>query len=79
MNCGIDYEFRTTLVHSFHTPNDMHDIAKMIKGAKKYYLQKFVDSENCLTRGLQEIDYKTAKEYQEICRKKVHNTYLRGY
>ena len=40
-NSGIDYEFRTTVVPSIHTKEDIIQIAKEIAGAKKYYLQNF--------------------------------------
>jgi len=43
MSSGIDYEFRTTVVKSLLTPKDMENIVKEIKGAKRYYLQKFND------------------------------------
>ena len=48
INCGVDYEFRTTLVKSLHTFEDIQKIEKLIACAKKYYLQKFVDSGNCI-------------------------------
>lgn len=38
----IDYEFRTTVVKSQLLPNDFEKIGEMIKGSKKYYLQKFL-------------------------------------
>ena len=41
-NSGIDYEFRTTVVKSQLKIEDFENIAQMLKGAKKYYLQKFV-------------------------------------
>jgi pyruvate formate lyase activating enzyme len=41
MNSGIDYEFRTTVVPTIHTKDDIVDIARHIKGAKKYVLQQF--------------------------------------
>ncbi len=41
MNSGIDYEFRTTIVPGIHTKEEIKEIAVMIKGARKYYLQKF--------------------------------------
>lgn len=41
LNSNIDYEFRTTILSSQLTINDFEKIAKMLKGAKKYYLQKF--------------------------------------
>ena len=37
----IDYEFRSTIVPSLHTRGDILNMAKWIKGAKKYYLQNF--------------------------------------
>lgn len=48
MNSNIDYEFRTTIEKSMLTKKDLIMIADQIKGAKKYYLQRFVnnDSEN---------------------------------
>lgn len=42
MNCGIDYEFRTTVVPSIHSANDIIAIAKNIDGAKKFVIQEFV-------------------------------------
>ena len=79
MSCGIDYEFRTTLVQGHHTKDDILKIGQLIKGAKKYYLQKFKNSENCLTQGLQEINIVTASEYKDILSQYVQNTQLRGY
>lgn len=44
MSCGIDYEFRTTVVDSLLTVEDFDTIGTMIEGAEKYFLQKFVYS-----------------------------------
>lgn len=41
MNSNIDYEFRTTLVRAFHTPETIKKAAERLKGAKKYVLQQF--------------------------------------
>ena len=79
MTCGIDYEFRTTLVEEFHTKEDIEKIAKLIKGAKKYYLQKFEDSGHCLQSGLNSVSLNTAREYLTILNKNIPNTKLRGY
>lgn len=79
MSCGIDYEFRTTLVEEFHTKEDIEKISKLIKGAKKYYLQKFEDSGHCLQSGLNDVSLNTAKEYVSILSKNIPNTKLRGY
>lgn len=37
----VDYEFRTTVVSGIHTIKDIEEIAREIKGAKKYFLQNF--------------------------------------
>lgn len=44
MRGTIPYEFRTTLVRAFHTPEDIEKIGRAIKGAKNYFLQNFEDS-----------------------------------
>ena len=41
MNSGIEYEFRTTVVKSLLSFDDILKMGEMIKGADKYYLQKF--------------------------------------
>lgn len=79
MNCGIDYEFRTTIIKNYHTENDIQKIAQTISGANKYFLQKFVDNDNCLMQGLEEIDRSTANKFLNICLKQIPNTKLRGY
>jgi len=40
-NSKIDYEFRTTYVPKLLTKNDVIEIAKWLKGSKKFYLQQF--------------------------------------
>ncbi|MDI3534351.1 MAG: pyruvate formate lyase activating enzyme [Thermosediminibacterales bacterium] len=42
MDSGLDYEFRTTVIKSMLDLNDIIQIAKIIKGAERYVLQKFV-------------------------------------
>lgn len=39
---GVDYEFRTTVVKSQLDITDIVDIARLIKGARRYILQRFV-------------------------------------
>lgn len=41
MHSKIPYEFRTTVVPGIHTPKDFLEIAKWIKGARSYWLQKY--------------------------------------
>lgn len=43
MGNGIGYEFRTTVVPGIHTEKDFEEVAKLIEGAKRYYIQVFRD------------------------------------
>lgn len=43
-NSNINYEFRTTVLNSQLTFDDFRKIGRLIKGSKKYILQKFVSS-----------------------------------
>ncbi len=42
MESGVDYEFRTTAVKELLSPEDLLEIGKLIKSAKRYYIQKFL-------------------------------------
>lgn len=75
----IPFEFRTTLVEKYHTIEDIENIAKWIKGADKYYLQKFEDKGGCLQDGLKEIDLETAHKMRDVAQKYVKSCLLRSY
>lgn len=60
MESGLDYEFRTTVVPGLHTEEDIIEIAKEIRGAKKYYLQQFRPGEKILSE-----EFRTKKPYPE--------------
>lgn len=78
-NCGIDYEFRTTLIKEYHDLEDMKKILPLIDGAKKYRLQKFTDREGVIGKGLHEVDEQEAKKYLEIFKNHIDDVALRGY
>ena len=44
MSGGVDHEFRTTVVKELHSDADFLDIARWLRGEKKYFLQAFKDS-----------------------------------
>ena len=66
MQSKIDYEFRTTVLKSQLSYDDFDQIGQMIKGAKRYYLQKFVPSEILDKKFLNEQTY-TNEEFKTIC------------
>jgi pyruvate formate lyase activating enzyme len=41
LESNIDYEFRTTVIDGHHTIHDIEEIAKIISGARHYYLQNY--------------------------------------
>ncbi len=75
---AVDYEFRTTVVAEYHTVADIEAAAKRIAGARRYFLQNFVDSEFVLTKNLHEVGIETLKEMQAAAEKWVENVSLRG-
>ncbi|OLA08855.1 MAG: anaerobic ribonucleoside-triphosphate reductase activating protein [Coprobacillus sp. 28_7] len=79
INSSYDYEFRTTLVDEFHSYESIREMGELIKGAKRLYLQKFIQSENCLQPNLSEVSLDKANEYKKILSEYVKDVYLRGY
>jgi pyruvate formate lyase activating enzyme len=52
INSEIDYEFRTTVIPIFHDAVTIEEIAREIRGARRYVLQNFVNSEKLLDNRL---------------------------
>ena len=63
MQNRVDYEFRTTVMRPYHTPADIEAIARWLEGAKRYYLQTFVDSGHLIGGGMTPF---TAAEMQGL-------------
>jgi pyruvate formate lyase activating enzyme len=76
---AVDYEFRTTLVREFHNDEDIRNIAKMIKGAKRYYLQEFKNSGHCIDSNLHEVPLHDAMRFKSILLPYINEVKLRGY
>ncbi len=66
MNSFIDYEFRTTVLKSQLFFEDFNNIGEMIKGSKKYYLQKFQASKIYNTKLITAVTY-SDEELNSIC------------
>ena len=56
-NSGIDHEFRTTIVESLLSKDDILKIGETITGAKRYYLQKFIATKTNDPKYLKETTY----------------------
>ena len=78
MGSNTDYEFRTTVVKELHDEASFDAIGKMISGAKRYYLQAFVERDTVPDKNLSSPDPKDMEIYLETVRKYVPNAELRG-
>ena len=80
MNSNIPYEFRTTVMKSQLSYEDFEKIGELIKGADRYYLQRFEAKTDILDETLKnEITY-SDEEFEkivEILKKKIKNVALR--
>lgn len=74
----VDFEFRTTVVKEFHSPQDIERISEIISGCDKYYLQNFVDSGNILGNNLHPVDENTLREMKLLASKNVKTAQIRG-
>ena len=74
----VEYEFRTTIVAEYHTPQDIVAIGNWISGAKRYFLQNFVDSGNLIGSNMHGVSKEFMKELQIEAAKFVEKVELRG-
>ncbi|MBQ3226569.1 MAG: anaerobic ribonucleoside-triphosphate reductase activating protein [Clostridia bacterium] len=74
----IPYEFRTTLVREFHTPQDIVGIGKWICGAKRYFLQSFKDSGDLISAGLSGLTESETGAFLELVKPFVPSASIRG-
>lgn len=74
---NVDYEFRTTVVDELHTVEDIEKICMEIKGAKKYYLQNFLDSGNIIGENLHPVESEELEKMQKAALKYVKTAQVR--
>jgi pyruvate formate lyase activating enzyme len=73
MEGTIPYEFRTTVVKSLLTPEDLNEIGGDIQGARLYYLQKFVPNKTLNPAFLRKTTY-TDDEFETM--RRMMETYV---
>ena len=79
MTSSIDYEFRTTVIPSFHTPDDFAIIGQtLIPNAKHFYLQPFVMRDTVPEKSLQEPSNDLLKQCLLAVSQYVKNAEIRG-
>ncbi len=75
-NSPIPYEFRTTVIKALLSPEDLEEIAREVRGATQYYLQKFIPTNILNPQFKRKVTYsdeeflgfkKTAEKYVASC------------
>ena len=74
----VDYEFRTTVVREFHDQASFQAIGPWLKGAKRYFLQSFVDRDTVLQTGLHPCSRVQLEDFANLVRPYVSQVELRG-
>ena len=76
MSSPVEYEFRTTVIKALTSPEDIEEIGREIRGAKKYFLQKFIPTKLLNPQFRKKATYsdeefetfrKTMEKYVKIC------------
>lgn len=75
---AVDYEFRTTLVRDFHTEADIAALAERLRGAKRWFLQNFVDSGDLIDGSCQGFSTQEMRKMLDVARLKAPFAELRG-
>ena len=78
MEGPADYEFRTTLVRPFHEVGDMETIGRWLRGARRYYLQAFVDSGDLVGGGCAPFTPEEMEGFLQAARSFFQSAALRG-
>ena len=73
-----DYEFRTTTTAELHDAESFRKIGEWIRGAKRYYLQKFTDRDTVPFEGFHAPAEDEMQQYLAIARKYVPEAEIRG-
>ena len=75
---SVDYEFRTTVVKQFHDGDSFRAIGPWLAGAKRYFLQAFVDRDSVLCPGLSPCSREEMEGFADLVRPFVPAVELRG-
>lgn len=73
----VDYEFRTTVVNELHHRENFEKIGETIKGAKRYFLQSFVPSEDTISKSFTTPALSTLENYMEILKSYIESVSIR--
>lgn len=75
---NVDYEFRTTVVNEFHDETSVREMGEWIKGAKRHFIQAFIDSGELIGFGLNPVPKDEMLRFRDIMLEYVDECELRG-
>ena len=79
MSGDTDYVFRTTVVKELHTAEDIENIGRWIRGAKRYFLQNFEDSGNLICQGYHGFSEEEIRHMADRVSQYMEHIGVRGY
>ena len=74
----VDYEFRTTVAQGLHTDEDIEEMGRWLKGARRHFLQAFKDSGDLIGFGLTPFSKEDMYRMRDIMKKYVPESDVRG-
>ena len=74
----VDYELRTTVVREFHDEESFRSIGPWIAGARRYFLQSFVDRDTVIQEGLHPWGEAQLRGFAQLVAPYVEQVELRG-
>lgn len=78
MSGTVEYEFRTTLVRELHDEQSLRELGEWLRGAKRLFLQNFVDSGNLIKQGLHGFSKQEMQQLRQVVAPFFDDVYLRG-
>ena len=78
MSGTVEYEFRTTLVRELHDEQSLRELGEWLRGAKRLFLQNFVDSGNLIEQGLHGFSKQEMQQLRQVVAPFFDDVYLRG-
>ncbi|MFH0814594.1 MAG: anaerobic ribonucleoside-triphosphate reductase activating protein [Candidatus Falkowbacteria bacterium] len=66
LNSGVEHEFRATVLSELHSSNDIVEMAKQVKGANKFFIQRFKPTDRIIDPSLLNTPRLTLKELNDI-------------
>ena len=78
LTSGLEFEFRTTVVDSLHSPSDFSSIGRWLPGNELYFLQNFKDSGDLIVPGMTGKTPDQMEECLLAIKQYIPNAKLRG-